>query len=164
MSRTLDDLIAKAKQLEKNGDEQGAMSLAEQLLASHMNDIRVWLLHAHLHALSRNYIDAVADMSRAIEINVLEPHLFFTRGTYRFALGEDKLAVEDFTEGLRLCDYHKNDYYRDTMYFWRAEALLKLGKKVEALSDLASVPDDFQFWTDKLRTKADLIADCGRLG
>jgi hypothetical protein len=65
---------------------------------------------------------------------------------------------------LEVCERYKNDAYREELHFWRAEALLRLGKKQEALTDLAHVYDnDFASWTYKLRTKADLLADCSKL-
>jgi tetratricopeptide (TPR) repeat protein len=159
----LDNLIAKAKKLARNRDEEAAMTLANELVAHYPNEMKVWLLRGYLHELGNDYTGAVADLTRAIEINAMEPHLFFTRGANRFALGDDQSAIDDFTEGLDLCDLHKNDYYRETLHFWRAEALLRLGKKHEALADLARVHDGFRFWTYKLRTKADLLDDCHRL-
>jgi tetratricopeptide (TPR) repeat protein len=163
MIPTLDDLISKAKELERLGEDESAMQLANDLVAQYSSEMKVWLLRGHLHALNRNFTDAVVDLTRAIEINSKEPHLFFTRGMDRFALGDNAPATEDFTKALDLCDLYNNDYYRETLHFWRAEALLRLGKKREALADLARVPDTFSFWTYKLRTKSDLLADCSRL-
>jgi len=164
MALTFDEIIFKVKQLDKSGRDQEAMSLANELVARHSDKAQAWLLRGHLHALGKDYAGASADLTRAIEINALEPHFFLSRGKYRFLGGENALAVEDFSKGLELSDYHRNDYYRETLYFWRAEALLKLGRRSEALSDLAHVRDDFRFWTYELRTKADLLSDCRNEG
>jgi tetratricopeptide (TPR) repeat protein len=163
MTATLDELISKAKELAKVHDEEGAMSLATELVQQYPQEMRVWSLRAYLHGLQGNYTEAVADLTRAIEINPAEPHYFYSRGRYRFGLSDNPAAIEDFSKGLDLCDRYKSDYYREELHFWRAEALLRLGKKHEALSDLAHVSDDFRSWTDKLRTKAELLADCARL-
>jgi tetratricopeptide (TPR) repeat protein len=175
MTPSVDDLIAKAEKMAKSDDDKGAMSLANDLVTQYPNEMKVWSLHAYLNGRSGNYAEAVSDFTRAIEINAKEPELGldkgiltavdlrFNRGADNFALGNNQSAIDDFTKGLDLCDRHHSDDYRETLLFWRAEALLKLGKKHEALSDLARVRDDFSFWTYKLRTKADLLVDCNRL-
>jgi len=89
--------------------------------------------------------------------------LFINRGADQFALGDNGSSINDFTRGLDLCELYTSNDYRETLLFWRAEALLKLGRKQEALADLAYVSEDFRFWTDKLRTKGDLLADCAKL-
>lgn len=139
------------------------MSLANELVKQYPDEMRVWLLRSHLHNLDENYKDAIGDLTRAIEINPMEPHLFYTRGTCRFAQADYEGAVNDFSKGLALCDYHSSDYYRGELYFWRAESLLKLGRKQDALLDLAHVGEDQTSWTDKLRTKSDLLRDCNGL-
>jgi tetratricopeptide (TPR) repeat protein len=176
MNSHIDNLISKTKELARKDDDEAALSLANELVEQYPNEMRVWALRGYLHRRNRKYAEAVADMTRAIEINnkglanlslehelLKTVDLFFNRGTDRFALGDCQSAVDDFTKGLEFCDRYKNNDFRDTLHFWRAEALLRLGRKREAISDLTHVPDDFRFWTDKLRTKADLLADCNRL-
>jgi tetratricopeptide (TPR) repeat protein len=163
MASHLDDLISKAEELAKHRDGEGAMSLANELVEQYPNDMKVWSLRAYLHERNNDYAEAIADLTRAIEINAAEPHFFYSRGRYNFALGSDQPAIDDFSKGLDLCDHYKSDYYREELHFWRAEALLRLGKKHEALSDLAHVSDDFRSWTYKLRTKAELLGECNSL-
>lgn len=162
MSNSIDDLIARADGLSRAKDRNGAMALANELVSQYPNEMKVWSLRAHLHALNHHYSEAVADLTRAIEINNMEPDFFFNRGSYSFRLGDNQSAIDDFTKGLALCDYHKDDYYRETLYFWRAETLLRLGRKQEAVADLSHIREDFSFWTDRLRTKADLLAECNK--
>lgn len=172
MNPSVDSLIAKAKELAQKDEGERAMALANELTEQHPDELRVWSLRAYLHGRSGNYAEAVADFTRALEINAKEPELgldkgiltavdlLFNRGADSFALGNIQSAIDDFTKGLDLCDRYGSDDYRETLLFWRAEALLRLGRKHEALLDLASVRDDFSFWTYKLRTKADLLNDC----
>jgi len=172
MTPKLQDLIARAKQQARNGDDESAMSLANELVVQYPNETRVWSLRAYLHRRNSNCAGAVADLTRAIEINAtergeqaLDPagliaiDLLLNRGADEFALGNNQSAIKDFSKGLDLCDRYKSDDYRETLLFWRAEALLRVGKSRSALSDLARVRDGFSFWTYKLRTKEDLLAD-----
>jgi len=164
MRKELNELIAKAKKLVNDKNREEAMSLADQLVEQYPNETESWGLRAYLHALNQSYNDAIADMTRAIEITPTEVFYFYSRGRYRFALQENQLAVDDFTNGLHLCSQYKKEDYREELHFWRAEAFLRLGRQNEALFDLAHVPgDEYTSWTDRLRTKADLVADCQKL-
>ena len=155
--------ISKAEGLARAGKKEEAMALAKELVDQYPGEMEVWSLRGYLHALSRDYAKAVADLGRAIGINSAEPVLFYDRGRYSLALGDDLAAVSDFTTGLELCEFHDNDYYRESLHFLRAEALLRLGRKREAIVDLAQVRGDFKTWTYRLRTKADLLAELSKL-
>lgn len=160
MSLELDKLIAKAKEMARNGDDADAAALADELLNQHPNEMRVWMLRGYLHELIEEYGQAKTDLTRAIELNNLEPHLFYSRGRFAYQLGELREAVQDFSTALDLCEYHKNDYYLNELLFWRAATLLKLGDKRRSLDDLSRLPDDFSSWTDRPQTKHDLVAAC----
>jgi tetratricopeptide (TPR) repeat protein len=176
MSSNIDALISEAKELARKHNHERAMLLANELVQRHPNELKVWSLRGYLHRRNRKYANAIADLTHAIEIcesrqtkldlqtGVLTSvDLFFNRGADKFALGENQSAIDDFTRALQLCDYYNSDDYRETLYFWRAEAFLRLGKKREALLDLTHVNDGFRFWTYKLRTKAELLIDCNKL-
>jgi tetratricopeptide (TPR) repeat protein len=162
MASHLDDLISRSKLLAKQSQPEAAMSLANDLVREYPDEMRVWSLRAYLHERRNEYTSAVADLTRAIDINATEPHFFYSRGRYHFTLGDDHSAIGDFTKGLALCDCHNSDYYREELHFWRAEALLRVGSKPEALADLDFVRNDFTSWTYKLRTKAELLGDCNQ--
>ena len=159
MSSSLNSLVLKAKQLARAGDHEKAISLADELVGRYPNEMEAWSLRAYLHARNHNYQEAVADVTRAIDVNALEPSLFFDRGRYDLVLGREESAVTDFSRGLELCDRHNDDYYRESLDFFRAEAFVRLGRKREVLADLVFVRDDYKMWIDKLRSKA----DCGEL-
>ncbi len=68
--------------------------------------------------------------------------------------------LPDFADGIALCDQHGDDYYRESLYFVRAEAYLRVGDKQSARADLAHVRDDFALWTTELQTKESLLSGC----
>jgi tetratricopeptide (TPR) repeat protein len=162
MQPTLDKLISEAKDLANSGERQEALSLANELIEHYPREARVWSLRAYIYGLTANYEAVFADLSHAIKINPMEPDFFFHRGRYGLITGQNQAAFDDLTKGIELCDYYKNEYYRETLLFMRAEALVHLNRKDEALSDLALVRDDFTIWTSRLRTKAELVAECRR--
>ena len=172
----LDHLIGKAKKLARGDDDQEAMSLANKLVEDYPHELKVWSLRAYLHSRNGRHAEAIEDLTHAITVAGVDQNvahsqtdiltaivLFFDRGADRFALGEDPLAIDDFTSALELCQSADTKDYQETLHFWRAEAFIRLGRKEEALADLSQVPDGFSFWTSKLRTKADLLDDCGEL-
>jgi tetratricopeptide (TPR) repeat protein len=160
MGSRLEDSIAKAKKMARDQNDSRAMDLANELLSQHPDDMRVWMLRGYLHELNEEYEQAKTDLTQAIGMNSLEPHLYYSRGRFSYQLGELHEAVHDFSKALSLCDFHKNDYYRDELLFWRAATLLKLGDKQGSLDDLSKLPEDFTSCTDHPQTKQDLIAAC----
>jgi tetratricopeptide (TPR) repeat protein len=158
MNEDLDGIISRIKDLARNKQEKEAMTLATGLVESHPGEMKVWSTRAFLYALGKNYDEAVSDLTQAIGLNSMEPVFFWNRGCYESRLARFDHAVKDFDKGLELCDHYKDDYYREALHFFRAEALIELGRKHDAANDLSHVRDDFSFWTYKLRTKAELLA------
>jgi tetratricopeptide (TPR) repeat protein len=155
----LKEKMAKADEFARNRRLGEARLLADELTMQFAEEMQVWLLRSYLCALGEEYTQAILDLDRAIDLNSLEPHLFYSRGTYQFYLGNYTSALSDFTKGLDLCDFHQNDYYREELHFWRAEASLRLGRRLDALNDLSKVRSDFVTWTSRLRTKDHLLAE-----
>jgi Flp pilus assembly protein TadD len=117
MNKNVEALIAQTESIARSGDEAEALRRATELVRTYPGNFRVWSLRAYLFGREKQYSKAIADLTRAIELNGLEPDFFFNRGSYFFHLEEHDNAVRDFTKGLELCDYHGNDYYRDTLHF-----------------------------------------------
>jgi tetratricopeptide (TPR) repeat protein len=161
VSELLSSLI---KKLEKrvSADDPAAAQEVARLTQQYPESTEAWVLLAFAHARKDEVAEAVVAMTRAIELSPPEPGMFFDRGRYELKLANYHRALEDFTQGLVLCEQLKNDYYRQALQFFRAEVFLKLGMKSEARADLAPLPDDFTLWTTKLRTKEALLAECAR--
>jgi tetratricopeptide (TPR) repeat protein len=164
MSENLESLITKAEELARAEDYEGALAIASKLIAQHPEEMKVWSLRSYIHARKRDCQTAVEDVSRAIEINSMEPALFFDRGRYHLTLRQFAEAAKDFTRALELCDRHHNDYYRESAHFMRAEAYLKLGRINEARADLKHVRDDFAVWIDLPRSKQAILDECNARG
>jgi tetratricopeptide (TPR) repeat protein len=163
MSEILASLL---KKIEKRvrADDPEAVQQATRLAAQYPESVEVWVLLAFAHARQDEVADAVTAITRAIELSPPEPGIFFDRGRYALKLADYHRALDDFTQGLVLCEQLKNDYYRQALRFFRAEVFLKLGMKREARADLDGLPDDFTLWTTKLRTKEALLAECASNG
>jgi tetratricopeptide (TPR) repeat protein len=152
--------IERSKELARVGDSVAALDLASKLVTDYPDDIEAWLLRAYVHELNESFAEAESDLTRAMATNALEPHVFFTRGRMRYQLGRYHEAGGDFQEGLRLCDFHRNDYYRSELYFWRGAVYLELGDKKAALDVLTLLPDDFVSFIERVLSKQDMLDRC----
>lgn len=131
-----------------------------QLADTYPNEREVWYLLAFARDANDDLDGAVAAMNRLSEIAPPEPAMFYFRGNYEYNRGDPRAAPADFTHGITLSEQLQYTYYLRSLYFFRADVLVKLGRKSEARADLEHVGDDHTEWTTELRSKADILADC----
>jgi tetratricopeptide (TPR) repeat protein len=156
MRPLIDTRIAKARSLESSGQAENAMLIAHSLVDEYPGNAKVWALRAHLYTLAGDYLKANSDITSAIDILPDDPYLFFRRGLNYLELRNWHAAISDFTRGLGFRDAA----YESAFRFARAEAFIGLGRKHEALKDLAFVPEECTMWTYRLRSKAELVSEC----
>lgn len=154
--------LDRIRDLAQRGDIKIALAQINKMIVEHPNESEVWSLRASFYARNKNYEEALADISQAIEISPEKAIFYFHRGRYNFSSENFFDALEDFTAALEK-DSYRDITFTQVLYFFRVEAFIKLGKKEEALSDISYIHDDYQTWTFKLRSKADLIEDCSKL-
>jgi tetratricopeptide (TPR) repeat protein len=152
--------IKQAKTLAQAGDFDAALDLASKTIKAFPGALEAWLTRAYVHELNSSYAEAEADLNQATLIGVLEPHVFYTRGRMRYSLERYKDAGMDFQEGLRLCDLHRNDYYRSELHFWSGAVFLELGDKKSALEAFTRLPDDFSSFINGPIEKKHMLARC----
>jgi tetratricopeptide (TPR) repeat protein len=160
MNELLDSQIKGIEKLVRAKDP-AAVERAAQLAEQYPDEPEVWFSLAFAHAMNDDMDGAVAAMNRLVDIAPREPAVFFDRGRYEQSRGNLQAALADFTQGIALCEQLHWEYYLESLYFFRADVLVALGRKAEALADLEHVEDDHVAWTTKLRTKAAILADCG---
>lgn len=152
--------ISKAETLARANRVDEAEVIADKLVAQYPSRMEVWVLHGYLAAREGDFEKAIDSLTRAISICAEEPSLFYDRGRYQLTTGDNNAAISDFSKGLDLCDRYDNDYYRASLHFHRAEALLGIGKKSDAMADLSHVPAEFKCWTTRLRSREELMEEC----
>lgn len=152
--KKVDDLV---------GTEQyeAALNRLEELAARYPNESSIWRTRAYMNSHKGDAEAAIADVSKAIEMCDFEPDYYYTRGILCFRVASYGDAVSDFTAVLKLCDAHNSNYYREGAHFFRADAYLRLKKYDSAIADCEQVRDGFRTWTDSLRTKESILAECG---
>lgn len=160
-SLTLEEMIEEVHKFCRNRDYESAMRLADEAVKTYSGESKSWRLRSYIHALKSDFTAAIDDVSKAIAIEA-GATLLFCRGRYRFKLGHYVPAIEDFRLAINAPDAQDESFHH-ILYFWRAHAYIKLGKKQEASEDIALIPDDLRTWTDELLTKADLVEKYSQL-
>lgn len=154
------DVLIRNVERRARAEDPAAMADIIRLTEQYPNEPRVWRTLAYASGRERDYVTAIAAITRAMEILPGDPVTFCNRGEYALMAGDYESAIADFTQGLILCDELNSDYLRQSFHFQRAEAYFQLGRKAEALADLEHVDDDCVSWTVQVRSKADLLALC----
>jgi tetratricopeptide (TPR) repeat protein len=162
MTDTRHDLLEESQKLAKREEYGGALEILDRLLATDPAYYQAWAKRAYVNGRRGLLESALEDISKAILICSTEPCFFDQRARFLFSMARYREAISDWTRVIELCDYHKSDYYRAPAHFARADAYIRSGEYDKATCDLAHVPDDHRAWTDKLRTKQDLLIECER--
>jgi tetratricopeptide (TPR) repeat protein len=131
-----------------------------QLMEQYPGEASVFSCSAYVNSRSGNNAAALRDISAAIALSNLETDYHYVRGKLHFKTACYDKAICDFTEVIRLCDLHKSDYYRENAYFFRADAYIRTKNYDHAKRDCEHVTDGFRTWTDRLRSKQELLAEC----
>lgn len=160
MSDTLKAELRQIENLATAGRHADALRRLDELASDYASEGRIWASRAYVNGHGGNRVAAIADWSRAISLCDKEPHYLYMRGIDFFGIGKYREAVADFTKVIELCDYHKSDYYREPAYFFRADSYLRLGEFERAKSDCLHISEEMQVWTDILKCKADILAEC----
>lgn len=161
MKELLDSLIKDIRKRIRAQDPT-AVERAAQLAEQYPDEPEVWFELARARARNDDMEGAVAAMTRMKEVSPPNPSIFFFRGGYEHRRGDLEAALADFTDGIALAKQLQKEFYLSSLYFSRADVLVTLGRKAEALADLEHVEDDHVGGTTKLRNKFALLTECGQ--
>ena len=159
MSRASKQQLEEARRLAQGSDYVAAIKQLDELAVDYPNDPWIFSTRAYVNARQGDYQAAIEDMSFAISKRHDEPHFHYRLGQYQFRIGDRHSAIKSFTNTIALCDKFDCDYYRGPAYFFRAETYLMMGQPGRALADCAKIPDGMKTWTNRVRTKADILAE-----
>src|SRR6266403_841711 len=156
--------IALIGRLVRTGRTKEASVLATRLVSAYGNEPRAWRERAFVRAMRGHHAGSIADMSKAIslsEFSLLDA--LFSRGVSLFKLGMYRRAVDDFSRTIALGDMVMMKSHRIQAHFFRAECYVRLKDFKAAREDCEHVPADYKTWTDRLMSRSELQADCGRV-
>ena len=159
MSNSIEHQLAEIENAIKEG-ETDAIRRFEDLAAKHPKEPAIRVAQAHALTQQRDFTAAAMAWSHAIAISDNEPHYYYMRGIALFHSGKLQDSVRDFSKVIQLCEVNAWGYYREPAYFFRADAYVKLREFEKARSDCTHVSDGMRTWTDRLKCKADILAEC----
>jgi tetratricopeptide (TPR) repeat protein len=160
MNANLKSKLQAISELARKEDYLEAIRRVDQLIMEYPAEPWTWKTRAYVNSRQGNENAAIADLTNAIERSDKEPDFYYSRGVIMFQEGRYREAVEDFTRVIYLSDLHEFLYYREEAYFFRADSYVRLKEFARAKDDCLHVRDGMRTWTDGLRTKADILADC----
>lgn len=160
MKTNLKSKLQAISELARKENYVEAIRRVDQLIREYPDEPWTWRTRAYVNSRQGNEDEAISDLSNAIERSDNEPDFYYSRGIILFEEGRHREAVSDFTKVIELSDLHGSDYYREGAYFFRADSYVRLKEFARAKDDCLHVRDDMRTWTDRLRTKAEILADC----
>ena len=152
--------LKQVEELARQDNYSEAILRLDEIQKAAPREARVWATRAYVNSRMGDRDEALASWTQAIALCDREPHYFYMRGIEFFHLSRYREAIADFTKVIELCDFYSSDYYRAGAYIFRADAHLRLREFDQAKSDCDHVPDDMRTWTDRIRTKAEILALC----
>ncbi|MBN2193847.1 MAG: hypothetical protein JW751_13615 [Polyangiaceae bacterium] len=107
---------------------------------------------------SPDFVAAIEDVSRAIELSPEEPTCRFFRGVWYFELGNWNQAAEDLSEAVVLEEALGSEYYIESARLLRALALRQLGDARRAEEEVARCRPSATFYArGRLWRAADVV-------
>lgn len=107
------------------------------------NKSMLYFSRAQLKSENGQFLDAISDLTKFIRLRPLEPRAFVSRAVLYQTIGEENLALSDFSTAVSL--YSDRILERPPtspeIYLERAEALTSLGKYEEAIEDIGHAED-----------------------
>ena len=151
------DLIEKIRQLAKREDYDLALDLCDQEIATSSDLDRLYSARAYVNYRKGDSAQAIADINLAIEKNPKEPHYFYIYGIYLFECGRYDDAIKQFSTAIQLSKDYGSVYYLTPSYFFRADCYVRLKEYEKALADCENIPQETAIWTDRLKSKSEII-------
>ncbi|MGD9947174.1 MAG: tetratricopeptide repeat protein [Desulfobulbus sp.] len=99
-------------------------------LESGMDPARVHLPLGLAYLKNENFAEAATEFTQALELDPANDHVLFLRGMARFNRGEQRSALDDFNESLRL------NPQRGVVYVARSLLFRAMGRDLEAELDM----------------------------
>jgi len=137
-----------------------AAELYSAVIAADMTQPAAYSERARCHYQMGHLDQALADLSRAIELSPRRAAYHFTRGRYYLEAGRFHDACNDFSAVLDLERGNEVRRFSKAGAFFRAEANLKLGRYEEALRDCSEIGEDLGLYVlGRMRTRNEIMRD-----
>ncbi len=160
----LQALQRRAYDFAKKGDYESANALCNWLIENPPTHVAGLRQRAAVREHQGEVEQAIEDLEAVIAASPDEPADMHALGLLYLQLERDHEADQVLAKGIEICLNEKATYYLNSCRLLRAEALLRLGKKAVALTELAELPTGYAVYVygRGQRTKEDLTREAER--
>lgn len=156
----LNERLKQAVKCSERKNYSEALKLCCEVISEDPSDPSGYRERSHIYALMNQMERAIHDIDHVIRLRPEEPAHYFTRGRWQLDVDEFAQAVKDLTKVIELSVFYGDDYYMEMARFFRAEALLRLGRYEEALADCEQVRDEVQTYIHpRVKSKGDIVEE-----
>lgn len=135
MKASVDDLLAKAAEYKKSGDDEIALDYYNCAIETKSDYISTYINRGNLYLKQKNYTLALKDYDEAIRRDPTDPDSYNGRGAVRFNMKEYQQAVDNFSKAIELAP-KKSMYYAN-----RGNAYIEMQNSEMALKDIDKALD-----------------------
>lgn len=128
-------------------DFEGALRICDELIERFPDNARGYQKKAAVLHHSGASIEALTEISRAIEIDPNRSYQFSLRGRIRFETSDFLGPIDDFSRVIEIENQTKSEYFLQTAYAFRAASSLSIGKFDDVAKDLRKVKGGFVTYT-----------------
>lgn len=146
MSNSKSDIKKDIQQLKRLRQYKKAAELCTQAIDTHCDDYEWYEIRSEILKKKGDYEGAFSDLEKVIELMPNEMAPIFRRGRWSFDLGNYNQAVKDMSAIID-ADY---SYFKDSAYYFRAQAFYFLCDHERALSDCMNISEGFSLGPDKI--------------
>lgn len=145
----------------RDEDYDGAFEICTQVVNDYPSIPDGFRRRGAIWARKGDFTLAIQDMNEAIALTADKAEYYFFRGWWHFEIGNFAETVKDQTKALEVGNQTDFHAYDESAYFFRALALLYLGRFEEVLSNCKNVRDDFLIYLTGLGklTKAEIVRE-----
>jgi tetratricopeptide (TPR) repeat protein len=138
-----------------------ALQQADDLVEDHPEEAWAWSLRSDVYDTRGDFEHAMSDIDYAIYLRFDEPSSHFSKAKYLVAIRNFEDAIYSFSNVIEISGKIQWLYYESACRFVRAYCYCRIGDYEAARYDLNCIKnDDFDYWIDRLRSKAELLEAC----
>jgi tetratricopeptide (TPR) repeat protein len=135
MPRSEEEWIAEILRLRSADRIDDALAAGDAAISECGDTAAIRIARGRAHERARQYVAAIAEASRALELAPPEPAYYFDRARWRMMAGLFDEARADLSAILSHAHEPTREYYRGVAQLFRAFCSLELGDDQQALDD-----------------------------
>ena len=158
MDHALEKELEYIEGLSKRGLHEDAFGLCQKLLDAYPNFYKIYEVRSSIFRRIGDFERAIEDIDQVLRLAPSTAAPYFRKGRYLMLLERYRDAAVEFTNAIKF----DNGYFGDTLLFYRAEALLRVGSYEKCLKDCRGMRSNYSessFFGHRTRTRTEIEND-----